>query len=162
MIEAPLKLYHDVVRPEWLDYNNHLTEGFFVVIFADASDTFLDYMGLDARYRDLTGNSVYTLEAHINYLRELKEGSPFVVETRLLGYDKKRMQVFHEMFDGTEHFLAATYEVMMLHVNVEALRSAPMPAEIIGHFERVYTAHKTLPRPVQVGRSVKQLSMDIE
>jgi acyl-CoA thioesterase FadM len=158
MIEAPLKLYRDIVRPEWLDYNNHLTEGFFVVIFAAASDSFLDYMQLDARYREHSGNSVYTLEAHINYLRELKEGSPFVVETRLLGYDEKRMQVFHEMYHGIEHFLAATYEVMMLNVNLEALRSAPMPAEILNRFECVYSAHKNLPRPPQVGRSVKQLS----
>ncbi len=157
VINAPLKLYRDVVRPEWLDYNHHLTEGFFVVIFAAASDVVLDYMQLDGRYRDLTGNSVYTLESHINFLRELKEGSPIVVETRLLGYDKKRMQVFHEMFHGTEHFLAATYEVMMVHVNVEALRTTSMPAEISRHFEQVYSAHKKLPRPPQVGRSVKQL-----
>ena len=162
MIEAPLKLYRDVVRPEWLDYNHHLTEGFFVVIFAAASDAFLDYMQIDTRYRDLTGNSVYTLESHIKYLRELKEGSPLVVETRLLGYDKKRMQVFHEMFHGTEHFLAATYEVMMVHVNVEALRTTQMPTEFSSRFERVYSAHKQLARPPQVGRSVKQLSTHTE
>ena len=162
LIDAPLKLYRDIVRPEWLDYNNHLGEGFYVVIFAAASDAFLDYMELDSRYRGLTGNSVYTLESHINYLRELKEASPLRIETRLLGYDKKRMQVFHEMFHRTERFLAATYEVMMMHVSVEALSTTPMPREISSSFERVYSAHRELARPPQAGRSVMQLSMHTE
>ena len=114
-------------------------------------------MRLDTRYRDLTANSVYTLDSRLNFLQELKKGSPLLAETRLLGYDEKRMQVFHELFHESEHFLAATYEVMMLHVDLEALWSAPVPAEILNHFERVYSSHKKLPRPLQVGRSVKQL-----
>ena len=33
MIDAPLVLYRDVVRPEWVDYNHHLNVAFYVRAF---------------------------------------------------------------------------------------------------------------------------------
>jgi len=151
---SPLYLYRDVVRPEWLDYNNHMTEGYYAVVFANASDAFIDYARMDAAYRQRTHCSIYTVETHITYQRELKVGSPLRFASRLLGYDSKRIHIFHEMFHEDEGFLAATFEAMMLHVDLRQVKSAPMPADILAWLAEIHTAHKELPLPEQVGRGI--------
>jgi acyl-CoA thioesterase FadM len=32
-----------VVRPEWVDYNGHMSEAYYVLIFGDATDAFYDH-----------------------------------------------------------------------------------------------------------------------
>ena len=44
IIEAPLQLVTVVVLPEWLDYNEHMAEGYYGVAFGNASDAFIDYI----------------------------------------------------------------------------------------------------------------------
>ncbi len=156
-IPAPLELYTATVQTEWLDYNNHMNEGYYAVVFAFVSDRFMDYVGLDVAYRNQSNCSVYTVESHINYLRELKLGSPLRFTTQLLGYDSKRMHVFHSMFHAEEGFLAAVFEVMMLHVDQTQGRVAAMPPEILANFAAIQTSHQVLSIPTQVGNSVRQL-----
>jgi acyl-CoA thioesterase FadM len=157
MIETPLQLITAVVLPEWLDYNQHMTEGYYGVAFGNASDAFIDYMGMDAAYRARTGNTIYTAETHTSFLREVKVGSRLRFATLLVGYDAKRMQVFHQMFHGDEGYLVATFETMMLHVNQATMQVTPFPPDILIRFETVYALHKELARPSQVGRAIKQL-----
>jgi acyl-CoA thioester hydrolase len=157
MIEAPLQLYTTVVLPEWLDYNEHMTEGYYGVAFGNASDAFIDYMGMGAAYRLRTQMTIYTVEAHTSFLREVKIGSTLRFTTQLLGHDAKRMQVFHQMVHADEGYVAATFETMMLHVNQATMQVTPFPPEILARFEAVYIVHKELDRPSQVGRAIKQL-----
>ena len=156
-IVAPLALYTAVVLPEWLDYNQHMTEGYYAVVFGNASDAFIEYMGMGAAYREQTGGTIYTVEAHTIFLREVKVGAPLRFTTQLLGYDAKRMQVFHRMVHGTEGYLAATFETMMLYVDQGTMQVTPFPPEILARFEAVYAVHRGLARPSQVGRAIKQL-----
>ena len=95
LMNAPLALYKERVRPEWVDYNQHMMDGYYAVVFSYATDAFLDYVGLDAAYRAQSGCSTYTAEGHLLFLRELKEGAPLRFTTQLLGYDAKRMHLFH-------------------------------------------------------------------
>ena len=156
-IPAPLELYTVTVQSEWLDYNNHMTEGFYAVVFANASDEFLDYVRLDAAYRKRTSCTVYTAESHISYLRELKLGSPLRFTTQLLGHDAKRMHVFHHMYHATDGFLAAVFEVMMLHVDQSQSRVVPMPPDVLAKFAAIQASHHGLSMPSQAGSAVRQI-----
>jgi acyl-CoA thioester hydrolase len=156
-IDAPLALYTAVVLPEWLDYNEHMTEGYYGVAFGNASDAFIDYMGMGAAYRSRTQGTIYTVEAHTSFLREVQVGSTLRFTTQLLGHDAKRMQVFHQMFQEDEGYLAATFETMMLHVNQATMQVTPFPPDILARFEAVHKVHKELERPSQAGRAIKQL-----
>jgi acyl-CoA thioesterase FadM len=153
-IPAPLELYTTNVQPEWLDYNNHMTEGFYAVAFANASDEFIDYVGLDAGYRSRTNCTVYTAESHISYLHELKLGSPLRFTTQLLGHDAKRMHIFHCMFHAKDGFKAAVFETMMLHVDQTKDRVVPMPLEVLAKFAAVQISHQALPMPEKAGRRI--------
>uniref|UniRef100_UPI0018E587F0 thioesterase family protein n=1 Tax=Nocardiopsis sp. TNDT3 TaxID=2249354 RepID=UPI0018E587F0 len=59
------------LRPEWIDYNGHLSEAYYVLVFGFATDALMDRVGLDAAYRERSGRSLYTVEAHVRYLREV-------------------------------------------------------------------------------------------
>lgn len=153
-MDAPLTLYTDVVRPDWIDYNRHMMDGYYAVAFSHATDAFLDHIGLDADYRERSGCSTYTAEGHILFLRELKAESPLRFSTQLLGYDSKRMHIFHAMHHATEGFLAATCEWMMVHVDTTQGRGAAMPTEVLARLAAIRADHTTLPLPPQAGRII--------
>lgn len=150
-IEAPLRLHACAVGPEWVDYNGHLSESSYLLVFGDNSDAFFRYVGIDEAYR-AGGHSLYTVETHLTNLREVRLGAPLQLTLRVLDVDGKRVRVFHEMFhDGT---LVATAEQMLLHVDMPAGRVAPLPPILRHRLEAIRTAHACLPIPPQVGRAV--------
>ncbi len=151
---APFDEHRDVVRPEWIDDNGHFNMGYYVVAFDLATDAWLDHIGLSASERVQSGATTFTLESHVNYLRELREAAPLRFTTRLLAFDQKRIHYFHEMFHATEGFLAATNELMSLHVKLATRRGAPMAPEVLARLADVLSLHETLPLPPQVGRRI--------
>jgi acyl-CoA thioester hydrolase len=151
-IAAPFDGYRDVVRPQWIDHNQHMNMGYYLVVFDLATDEFLQWVGLDEAHRRARQVSTFCLEAHITYHREVRAGDPLRFTTRLLAYDPKRIHYFHEMYHGREGYLAATNELLSLHVSQATRRAAPMAPEILERLARIQAAHQTLPRPPQVGR----------
>ena len=154
MTSTPFDAHRGVVRPEWIDANGHLNMGYYVVAFDLATDAWLDHIGLTAAERDRSGATTFTLESHVNYLREVKEADPLRFTTRLLAFDAKRIHYFHEMHHATEGYLAATNELMSLHVNLETRRAAPMAADVLARLADVLSVHDGLPVPSQVGRRI--------
>ena len=151
-IEAPLDAYRDVVRPEWIDHNGHMNMGYYVVVFDLATDEFMRWIGLDAEHRDARRVTTFCLEAHVTYHREVREGDPLRFTTLLLGHDAKRLHYFHQMYHAAEGYLAATNELMTLHVSEETRRGALMAPEILDRLRLIQAAHDKLERPPQAGR----------
>jgi len=154
-IDAPLELHRDKVRPEWIDYNGHMNVAYYVLAFDYATDAFFDYLGLDRRYREATGNSTFAVEAHLTYQREVAEGDPLRFTTQLLGFDDKRLHFLQSMYHAGEGFLAATSEWLSLHIDLGIRRVSPIPEPIKTRLSEIMTVHETLPRPKEVGRVIK-------
>ena len=151
-ISAPFEGYRDVVRDAWIDRNGHLNMGYYVVVFDFATDAWLDYIGLDTEHRRSAKIATFSLESHVTYAREVGQGDELRFTTRLLGFDAKRIHYFHEMYHAQEGYLAATNELMSLHVSQETRRSAPMAAKVLERLAEIGRAHSALPMPPQVGR----------
>jgi acyl-CoA thioester hydrolase len=158
-IPTPFAEARAVVRPEWIDYNGHMNVGYYHVAFDGAADVFFDFLGLSAEFRERHDSTTFALEAHLNFLREVKAGDPLRFEARLLDYDAKRIHFYMEMFHAGEGFLAASYESLGAHVSVARRRTAPIPPELLERLSKVKAAHAALPRPWQIGHviSVKPL-----
>ncbi len=58
------------------------------------------------------------------------------------------------MYHAEEGFLAATNELMSLHVNLATRRGAPMAENVLARLADVLSLHETLPVPPQVGRRI--------
>jgi len=151
-VQSPLVLHRDSVKPEWVDYNNHMTESRYLQAFGDASDALFRYIGVDRAYH-AGGRSYYTVETHINFLREATAGQPFHIDTQLLGADEKRIHLFHTM-RAADNTALATTEQMLLHVDTKEGRVCAVGAKILARLRRILAAHAGLPKPEQAGRAV--------
>ncbi len=153
-IPAPFDGFRAVVRPEWIDDNRHMNMGYYLVVFDLATDEWMRFVGLDRAHRTAREVTTFCLEAHVTYHREVKQHDPLRFTTRLLDFDSKRMHYIHEMYHADAGYLAATNELMSLHVSQRTRRGAPMTDEIVARLERIRTVHDRLPRPPQVGRVI--------
>jgi acyl-CoA thioester hydrolase len=139
---APL-VYRDTVRAEWVDYNGHLRDAFYMLIYSYATDALLDAIGLDAAQRTARGRSMYTLEAHLNYLREIKEGAQVRVDIRVLEHDAKRVRVYLEMFAddcaSDDAAPVSASEQVLLHVDRSGPRAAAFDADVLARVAALCT-----------------------
>ncbi len=123
-----LSHYRTVVAPEWIDYNGHMSEAFYVLVFGYATDTAMDVLGMDADYRARTGCSLYTVEAHVRYLQEIGLGAELTVTTSVVGTADKKLHLAHTLHSGET--LLATEEILGLHVDQERGGVTVMPADV--------------------------------
>lgn len=149
---GPLDLHRGVVLPEWADYNGHMNLAYYLLAFDQATDRFFDNLELGHAYRLRANRSLFTLEAHVTYEHELDVGMPFRCTTQLVDYDHKRLHYFHRMYHGTEGFLAATNELLSIHVDLASRRSAELGADALDRLARLMSDHGKLSRPPQLGR----------
>jgi acyl-CoA thioester hydrolase len=153
-LTAPFDRCRDRARPEWIDENQHLNLGYYVVAFDEATAAWFDHMGLDEAHMRTHGVASFALECHVCYLREIREGDPIRYTTQLLAFDQKRFHFFHRMWHADENYLAATNEIINLHVDWETRRAAPMAPKILRRLGELGKVHFELPRPEQAGRSI--------
>ena len=153
-MSASLRPHREVVQPEWADYNKHLNDAFYLVIFSHATDHMMDQIGLDAAGRERSNHSLFTAELHLNYLKEVKVGAEVRVETTFLGFDAKRLHIFHTMYVGDGSEAVATNEQMQLSMDMTGPRVAPFQADVLARIEAIAAEHAKLPRPAQAGRSI--------
>ncbi|TXH38116.1 MAG: thioesterase [Rhodospirillaceae bacterium] len=152
---APLPLHRAIVRKEWVDYNGHLNDAYYMVIFSQATDAFIDYIGMADAVRRETKTSIYTLEGHINYLLEVKEGEEVEIRSRLVRHDAKRMQLYHEMFRPGHADPVAAAEFMLLHVDTtDGAKSAPFRPETAARLREIQAAQDVLPPSTYSSRTI--------
>jgi carnitine 3-dehydrogenase len=152
----PMRLFDTTVRAEWVDYNNHMSDFRYPQIFGDAVDTLFRHVGIDSAYR-AAGHSPYTVEMKVSYLAEVRQSDALYVTTQVLGADAKRFWLYPRMHRAFDHQLVATAEHIMLHVDANAKKSVPMPADVQAKLFALRDRHAALARPADAGRG---LSLD--
>jgi len=152
LIGAPLELHRTRVREDWVDYNGHLSEWAYLLVFGDNSDALFRFIGVDEAYR-AAGRSLYTAETHLRHLREAKLDQQLTLTLQVLGFDSKRLHLLHQMYRDTE--CAATAEQLLLHVDARAGRVAAFPGHLAARLERIASAHAELEVPAFVGRTIR-------
>jgi acyl-CoA thioester hydrolase len=142
------------VEDAWIDYNGHLNMAYYNVLFDRAVDQVYALLGVGAGYMQARAMTLFTAEAHTRYLRELHRGDGVRVTFQLLDFDAKRLHYFEHLHHATEGFLSATCEVMSLHVDLAAKKTAPFPEDVAHRLGLMRAAHARLPRPEGAGRRI--------
>ena len=150
---APLRLVETQVRPEWVDYNGHMTDSRYLQVFGDATDALFRRVGVDDVYR-LSGRAMFTVETHVSHLAEAKALDQLYVTTQLLSVDDKRVHLFHQMRRTRDDVVVATGEQIYLHVNTAAGKASPMDGQVHSKLTAIHAGHARLPTPGQKGRYV--------
>jgi len=151
-IDTPLCLHRPHVLWDWVDYNGHMSESCYLLVFGDNSDAFFRYIGIDEPYRDQGGHSLYTAQTHIHYVKEVAQGEPLRLTLQLLDLDPRRIHLIHSMYHAATDDLLCTGEQMLVHVDMAKGRAAAMPDFLYARLQAILLAHSTLPVPPQVGR----------
>jgi acyl-CoA thioester hydrolase len=139
-------IYRTPVPPEWIDYNGHLRDGYYTVVFSSAIDALMDAIGLDAVYRQRTECTLYTLELHVHFLGEVKHSDLLDVRVRVLGADRKRVHAALDMYTARAADAVATAEFMLLHVHQGPVPGAvEFPADVSAAIEGLRAATAALP-----------------
>ena len=154
-LTAPLSTYRSAVISEWVDYNGHLRDAYYLLLFSLATDALMDQLGLDEAGRAATGHSLYTLECHLNFVQEVKLGQQVEVRTQILGHDTKRLHLNHSLHLLGEVPLLAASEQLLLNVATALGRAAPFAETVIGKVAALARLHKGLPAPQFAGRTIR-------
>src|ERR1700726_305681 len=122
------------VRPEWVDYNGHMTDFRYLQVFGEAMDALYRHVGINEAYR-LGARMFYTVDTRIAYLAEAKANEPLYATTRVLAVDNKRLKVLHHLHRGSDAELLATAEQTHVHVNTEAGKASAMDEDVYRRLE---------------------------
>lgn len=148
------------VLPEWTDYNGHLNVAWYSALFDQATDAVLAWAGLGLGYVQRARASVFVIESHVVYQRELHSGEPVRVEARLLGADAKKLHLFFRLCHGQTGAESATCELLLIHVDLTCRQAAPFPPAIAAVLAAAVQADRRQPAPHQAGRAIRALQQD--
>ena len=154
MKPQPFELHRETILPAWCDYNGHMNLSYYVLVFDHATDAFWDMLGIGRDYKERTDNSTFTVESHITYDREVLDGDEVRCTTQLLGFDAKRIHYFHRMYHARDGFLAATTELLAIHVDLTIRRVGPMPDDVQARLADTMEAHRRFGPPDEAGRVI--------
>jgi acyl-CoA thioester hydrolase len=149
-----LKVFEGPVQPEWIDYNGHMNDACYVLVFSQSIDEFMLQIGLDAVFREAHQVSIYTLQSMVHYLQEVSLGEPLRVSARLLESDAKKLRVFFTMCHGETGTELAAMETLLLHMDMSAHRAAPMLPATAARVDALQQRHSDGPWPTLAGRSI--------
>lgn len=156
MTELP-RVYAFKVPPEWIDYNGHMGDFAYNIVFSRAGDGLYELFGLDPEYRQKTHCTIYTLETRTGFYRECKLGDELFVDCQVLDADEKRVHMFLRMYRNDTHDLVAVQEALIMHMRREA--SSPpagtaMPHAMFEGLMALKKEHERFPRPAETERRI--------
>lgn len=122
-------VYESAVSADWIDHNGHMRDAYYGLVFSFAGVAAQEALGFDPEYRERTGCTIYLVEDHKFFLREVKLGDALRVETLVLDSDEKRFHLYLRLFSGD--MLSAVAEYMELHIDQNPQpHAAPIPPDI--------------------------------
>ena len=137
---VPLVTVRRKVPVDWTDMNGHMNEGRYGQLFSDASEELMTHVGADRAYVE-AGNSYFTAETTVKYLKETHAGEDIVVTTRVVLGEGKKLRLWHEMCRASDGTVLATCDQFLLHVSLETRRSCPPLPGVLKAVERVAVQH---------------------
>ncbi len=147
-------VFNGQVSADWIDYNGHMNDACYVLVFSKAIDEFMLRIGLDEAFREQHQVSIYTLQSMVHYLQEVSGGEPLRVEVQLLESDAKKLRVYFRMFQADSGDELAAMETLLLHMDMAAKRAAPFLMQTQSLVDAVQLAHAGLEFPALAGRSI--------
>jgi acyl-CoA thioester hydrolase len=141
-------VYRTTVATEWVDYNGHMRDAYYGLVFSFAIDALMIDLGMDDAYRADIKGTLYVVEMHQFFLKEAHEGASLTVAARLLDADRKRLHVWFEMRHGETGDSLAVQETLQLHIIQDGEpRSGPFGDAVQARVDAMRDAQTHLPPP---------------
>ncbi len=149
---VPFSAFSCEVLPQWIDYNGHMNVAYYVLAFDQATDAFLENIHLGPTYARERHCSAFVVDMNVTYKREVEVGAPLHFDTQMLEYSNKKLRIFHQMFHQQQGFLAATNELLLIHVDLRSRKSSEFPPRVLARLDEIAEHHRSLELPEGAGR----------
>ena len=124
-----------VVPPEFIDENGHMNIRHYFDAASHAMWHVCIALGMDESYNTERGLSLFTVEQHLRYFREMNLGDRFTVHGRLLERSGKALHGMAFVVSTESRSLACTFEVTYIHVDMTTRRSVEIPDDMAASFD---------------------------
>src|SRR5699024_8988116 len=118
-------------------------------VFSLAVDERMKQIGLGADFRNNDQYTLYTLEMHLNYLKEVKENEHLTITLQSLDYDLKRAHVYLVMQNAKDDRVG-TSEQMLMGMDTKENTPAPFPKPIINEIKQIAISQNQMQKPKEV------------
>ncbi|MEM1153136.1 MAG: thioesterase family protein, partial [Pseudomonadota bacterium] len=142
------------VLPEWVDGNKHMGDRYYVEVLMELGDRINEDLGFDEKDLHPKGYAMFTGDFHITFVKELRLGAAFSVETRVTGYDDKRFIMHHELVNAADE-LCVSASRLFLNIDWHSRKVTPFFEEARATLENLLNADAAIAPPRNHGRSVR-------
>jgi len=154
-MKTPSPLFSTSVDPAWIDYNGHMNDAYYALVFSRTGDRLLEAIGLETQGRERTSRTIYTTTLTIHYHHEVREGDVLAVDARLLEHDAKRLRIWFEMRNRDSTLVASSEQVYLcIDQSGEKPRAAAFLPEQQAAISAMAAAAAVLPWPKAAGRGI--------
>ncbi|MDP6969277.1 MAG: thioesterase family protein [Gammaproteobacteria bacterium] len=150
---SPIRTLDTTVIKDWIDYNGHLNEAYYLVIFSQATDATQHHMGMTLESIKTTGYTLFTVATQLRYLQEIGLGKAVYVTTQLLQHDSKRLRIFHTMYNAQNEPLA-TAEKLFLSYNLQQKKVVDFHHDFASKLTQWQQQQGDMPVPTAAGRGI--------
>lgn len=127
--ELPAVLTTEVTDSE-IDGNGHMNVVHYLTNNIRAADILLRALGVDDAYRSERRIGLFTTEHHLAYHSELRAGDSLSVHARVIDRSAKALHMMTFLVDRDRGRLSNTLEILLVHVDLDTRRSAPLPEDL--------------------------------
>lgn len=150
---STLQTLQTPIIKDWIDYNNHLNDAYYLVIFTKATDALQNYLGLTLQHIQNTGETLFTVETHLVYAQQVGLAETVTVTAQLLETDNKRLRIFQRMFNANNELLASV-EMLFICYNLEAKRVTNFSPLMLQSLAKLEADHAQIPWPTSAGKGI--------
>jgi acyl-CoA thioester hydrolase len=149
-----IELSSGFVRPEWIDYNGHMSTPWYGAAFDAALDGFFESHGIGSRLIAERGCSFFAVEAHLTFRRELRSDQRFIIEALPVGRGARNFHLYVEMLAEPDRAVTTTQELLFVYVSLTTRRSLDLPTDLAQALDDLVARHRPHQPPVQLGRGI--------
>jgi acyl-CoA thioester hydrolase len=131
-----------VVYPWQCDHMGHMNVMWYTGKFDEATWQLMGMIGITPSYLRNNRRGVAAVRQETDYKRELFAGDLIVIRSAILEMREKVIRFHHEMRVVETDEIAATTTLTGVHLNTEARKSCPFPAEILDRGRQLIVERK--------------------
>ena len=131
-----------IIKKDWIDYNNHMNMAYYVLIFDDVWEIILNKFQMGESSAKSTYMSTMVVETHATYNSEVKLGDEVEINLTFFDHDKKRLHYKMEMVEKSSKKLSATLEMLSLYIDLKKRKVAEFEKEKIDIMDNFITTNR--------------------
>ena len=132
-----------IIKKEWIDYNNHMNMAYYVLVFDDVWEIILKKFKMGENSAKSNNMSTMVVETHTTYNNEVKEGDEVEINLIFFDHDKKRLHFKMEMVEKSSKKLSATLEMLSLYIDLNKRKVAEFEKEKVDIMDLFIISNKS-------------------